>query len=327
MRIVVFGAGAVGGVIGGRLFQHAGGHGHDITLVARGAHYEAIRERGLTINDPDGSVTLGVPVVDHIDAVPLEAGDVVILAMKSQDTADALQALAAHAPDVAVACAQNGVENERQAQRLFRDVYGICVMLPASYLDPGIVDASGWPHNAILDVGRYPGGVDDRTTDLAAAFEASRLASTAEPAVMRLKYAKLLMNLVNPLDALLSDRDGIGPIYERARAEGEAVLAAAGIDYATKAEDDARRNGTMEMRPIAGRTRGGASTWQTLARGSRSTEVDWLNGEIVLLGRLHGVPTPVNAMLQTAARDAAANGRGPGAFTAGELEARLAPAG
>ena len=93
MRIVVFGAGAVGGVIGGRLFQHAGGHGHDVTLVARGAHYEAIRERGLTINDPDGSVTLRVPVVDHIDAVALEAGDVVILAMKSQDTADALQAL------------------------------------------------------------------------------------------------------------------------------------------------------------------------------------------------------------------------------------------
>ena len=327
MHIVVFGAGAVGGVIGGRLFQHSGDHGHDVTLVARGAHYEAIRDRGLTINDPESSVTLDVPVADGIDAVPLGAGDTVILAMKSQDTADALRALAAHAPEVAVACAQNGVQNEREALRLFADVYGICVMLPASYLDPGIVDASGWPHNAILDVGRYPGGVDERTTELAAAFEASAMASHAEPAVMRLKYTKLLMNLVNPLDALLSDRDGIGPIYARARAEGEAVLAAAGIEYTAKADDDARRNGTMEIRPIPGRARKGASTWQTLARGGRSTEVDWLNGEIVLLGRLHGVPTPVNAMLQAAAREAARDGRGPGSFTAGELEARLAPAG
>ena len=61
MRIVVFGAGAVGGVIGGRLFQYADRHGHDVVLVARGAHHDAIRDQGLTVHDPDATVVLPVP--------------------------------------------------------------------------------------------------------------------------------------------------------------------------------------------------------------------------------------------------------------------------
>ena len=322
MRIVVYGAGAVGGVIGGRLFQHRDAHGDDVTLVVRGAHHDAIRSHGLTLNDPDGSVTLPVPVVDRISAVPLGPGDTVILSMKTQDSAAALDALASHAPPgVAVACAQNGVENERLAARLFARVYAICVMLPAQLLESGVVDAAGSPHNAILDIGCYPTGLDDAARSLSAAFEASGLASRPDPAIMRSKYTKLLMNLQNPLDALVADRASWKDIYSRARAEAEACLAAAGIDYASDEEEQARRRGVMEMRRVPGRQRGGGSTWQTFVRGGRTTEVDWLNGEIVLLGRLHGVPTPVNAMLQTVARQAALDGRPARSFTAAELDA------
>jgi 2-dehydropantoate 2-reductase len=323
MRIVVYGAGAVGGVIGGRLFQHCDAHGHDVTLVARGAHYDALRSKGLTLNDPHGSVTLPVPVVDRITDVALAADDTVILSMKTQDTDAALEALVEHAPDVAVACAQNGVENERLATRRFARVCAICVMLPAQFLEPGVVDAAGSPHNAILDIGCYPGGVDETVRSLSAAFEASALASRPDDAVMRAKYTKLLMNLQNPLDALVGDRASVRGLYARARAEGEACLAAAGIEYASAEEERDRRRGVMEIRPVPGRDRGGGSTWQTLVRGARTTEVDWLNGEIVLLGRLHGVPTPVNAMLQAAARGAVAEGRVARSFTAAELEARL----
>jgi 2-dehydropantoate 2-reductase len=324
MRIVVFGAGAVGGVIGGRLFQFADRHGHDVTLVVRGAHFEAVRDRGLVINDPGGSVTLPVPAVDRIDAVPLEPGDVVVLAMKTQDTTGALEALRAHAPDgVVIACAQNGVENERLALRMFGDVYGICVMLPATLMEPGIVDASGLPHNAILDVGRYPTGVDATAEALARALEASGLSSKPSEDVMRFKYRKLMMNLANALDALVVAGDDSSPLYAQARAEAEACFAAAGIDAATDEEDRARRHGVMKIAPIDGRPRGGGSTWQSLARGATSTEVDWLNGEIVLLGRLHGVPTPVNAMLQAVSRKAAAAGTEPRSIPAADLLARL----
>ena len=322
MRIVIFGAGAVGGVIGGRLFQHRDQHGHDVTLVARGAHHDAIRARGLVLNDPDHSVTLPVPVVDRIDTVPLEQGDVVILTMKTQDTEDALAALAAHAPSVAVACAQNGVENERLAARLFADVYGICVMLPATFLDPGVVDATGYPRNAILDIGRYPTGVDATAEAVAAAFEASDLASRPDPAVMRLKYRKLIMNLGNPLDALVKEGEDTRGLYQQARAEAEACFVAAGITYASRDEDVTRRDGVMKIKPVPGRPRGG-STWQSLTRGAPVTEVDWLNGEIVLLGRQHGVPTPVNAMLQDATRQAALEQAGARTLTAHDLQSRL----
>jgi 2-dehydropantoate 2-reductase len=265
-----------------------------------------------------------VPVVDRIGAVALAPGDVVILAMKTQDTPGALADLVAHAPDgVAVACAQNGVENERLSARFFDDVYGIWVMLPATFLEPGVVDANGAPLNAILDIGRYPFGVDDTASAVAAALEASRLASLPQPAIMRLKYNKLLANLANVLDALVSDRDGIRSLHERAKAEALACFAAAGIDYASTEEDKARRTDVMSIKPIEGRKRGGGSTWQSFARGAGSTEVDWLNGEIVLLGRLHDVPTPVNAMLQRLAHSAIAEGRTPRSLPSAALEALL----
>ena len=76
MRFVVHGAGAIGGLIGGRLFES----GQDVLLIARGAHGTAIAERGLLIEDPDRAVTLPVPVVVRPSEVAFGPDDVVILA-------------------------------------------------------------------------------------------------------------------------------------------------------------------------------------------------------------------------------------------------------
>ena len=75
------------------------------------------------------------------------------------------------------------------------------------------------------------------------------------------------------------------------------------------------------MSPAAGARRGGGSSWQSLTRGTGSIEADYLNGEIVLLGREHGVPTPVNELLQRLANQFARERRAPGSITAGELAA------
>ena len=236
MRIVVFGAGAVGSVIGGRLHQS----GHDVVLVARAAHAQAINAHGLTLHDPVGTATIRVPAVERIDEVSLADGDVVILAMKTQGTEEALDALAAHAPTgITVACAQNGIENERLALRRFADVQGICVMLPAVFLEPGVVDTFGQPQNAILDLGRYPSGTNDASHALAAAFEASGLASWALDDVMRWKHTKLLANLRNVLDALVVEQrdDRTRDLGRAVRAEGDAVLAAAGLARASDEEE------------------------------------------------------------------------------------------
>jgi 2-dehydropantoate 2-reductase len=327
VRFVIYGAGAIGGAIGGCLFRS----GHDVTLIARGAHARALRDRGLTLRSAEGSDTLPVPVAGHPGEARLRDGDVVVLAMKSQDTAAAVEALAGCAPPgIAVACAQNGVENERIALRAFADVYGVNVYCPATHLEPGVVLAFSSPVTGILDVGRYPAGTDDTARAVAAALEASTFRSDARPDILRWKYNKLLLNLGNAVDAVCDarraegdDREAAAELVRLVRAEGEACLAAAGIDAATEHEFRERRGDLLAIRPIEGAPRSGSSSWQSLARGTGSIESDYLNGEVVLLGRLHGVATPANALLQRLAREVAAEGGKPGARRATDVLAGL----
>ncbi|MEO6122676.1 MAG: 2-dehydropantoate 2-reductase N-terminal domain-containing protein [Ilumatobacteraceae bacterium] len=322
--IVIFGAGGVGSVIGGRLHQHRDRHGHEIVMVARPTHAAAIRSDGLRLHSPAGVDVIAVPVVEHISEITLTDGDIVILTMKTQDTTIALDQLQHHTTaDIAVVCAQNGVENERLVLRRFARTYGICVILPALFLDPGVVDAFGAPHNAILDVGCYPTGADDTATALAVALTASDLVSDAVAEVMPIKYTKLLMNLANPIDALFEPSDASKQLGKLARTEAHAAFTAAGIVTSGGDVDAERRAGRMEVQPVAGRQRGGGSTWQGLARGATTTETDYLNGEIVLLGRLHRVPTPVNAALCSTMRWAAESGIAPRSLDANDLMARI----
>jgi 2-dehydropantoate 2-reductase len=319
VRFIVYGAGAIGGTIGGRLHQH----GHDVILIARGRHFEALRDTGLVLHSPDGTADLAIPVVDDPSEIAFGTGDVVILAMKTQDTAAALARLSLSAPPgIAVVCAQNGVENERLALRCFPNVYGMYVVLAASHLEPGVVEASSSPITGVLDVGRYPMGTDEVAEEVAAALERSTFDARADPAIMRWKYAKLLSNLANALEAACGPEATGDELVRRVRAEGRACLAAAGVTVASGEEQRARRV-MLNIRPIEGRKRPGGSSWQSLARQSGTIEADWLNGEIVLLGRLHGVDTPLNALLQRTANLMAATGRPPASMPLGELLASL----
>ena len=310
-RWIVIGAGAVGGTIGGRLHQG----GAEVVLVARGAHGEAIRSEGLLLRDPDGEARLAVACVAAPGEVDWRPGDVAVVATKTQDAAAVLDAVAAASSDVPVVCATNGIEAERLALRRLPAVHGMCVMLPAAHLEPGVVEASSAPCSGILDVGLALGGHDEVDADLAAALAAGGFVADPEPEVMRRKRAKLLLNLANVLDAACGPDPDILPIATSARAEGVATFEAAGLAYASEDEDRARRGDHLRMRPIDGRRRGGGSTWQSLARGAGTTEADYLNGEIVLLGRQHGVPTPVNLGLQYLARHLASTGAAPGSMS------------
>jgi 2-dehydropantoate 2-reductase len=92
-------------------------------------------------------------------------------------------------------------------------------------------------------------------------------------------------------------------------------LWAAGIDVASQDEDVARRGDLLDLHAVGGHERAGGSSWQSLQRGVGSVESDYLNGEIVLLGRRHGVPTPVNALLQELAWDRALSRGSPGGLS------------
>jgi 2-dehydropantoate 2-reductase len=319
MRFVVVGAGAIGGAVGARLFQK----GYDVTLVARGAHGKALRTHGLKLESPDETVTLQIPA--HADPSRLTwTGDtVVLLAVKGQHTDEALTQLAAAPADTPVVCMQNGVENERRALRYFPNTYGMCVMCPASQLRPGVVQVHSAPITGLMDLGRYPQGLDDTGQAIADAIDTTTFQSVARPDIMRWKYRKLLMNLANAVEALCGPEGRFSPLAKEAQREGKAALAAAGIDVASAEEDRARRADHLQMRnTTTGEWRGGSS-WQSLARGAGSIEAPFLNGEIVLLGALHGVPAPVNALLERLAVQAAAEGAAPGAWKIEELS-RLA---
>jgi len=321
VRFVVHGAGAIGGVVGGLLAEH----GSDVVLIARGEHGAAIARDGLTIENPDGRHTIRFDVVGHPSELAFGDDDVVLLGMKSQDTLDAVDALALTAPaETPIVCLQNGVENERVALRRFENVYGVCVMCPTGHLEPGVVQAFSSPIAGILDVGRFPSGIDALAESLADAFERSTFASIARSNIMRWKYSKLLSNLGNALEAACGPAARSGRIAEILVAEGVACLRAAGIDFASEAEDAERRGDLLTLRPVGGERRGGGSTWQSLARGAGSVESDYLNGEIVLLGRQHGVPTPANALLQHVATELAVRHAPAGSMTEADLLARLA---
>jgi 2-dehydropantoate 2-reductase len=316
MRWIVVGAGAVGGVVGGLLANA----GDEVTLVARGDHREAIAADGLRVRTPSHDVTVRCPVTESIAAIRIGRGDVVLLAVKSQDSEAALRELAACAdPGAVIVCLQNGLENERVAARRFADVLSVPVMLPSTIVEPGMVAAWGAPHPAVLDVGRYPDApVDDLVRSVANGFVAAGMLSTARPDIARWKRRKLLMNVANSVQALVGLNTG-QQLVELATAEAEACFAAAGLAVATVEEDIANRDGRMEVVDIPGLQRGGGSSWQSLVRGTGSIEADYLNGEVCLLGRLHGVATPVNALLQRRANAAAAAGLEPGSTTEAEL--------
>ncbi|GAA0903518.1 ketopantoate reductase family protein [Pseudonocardia zijingensis] len=316
MRYVVIGAGAIGGTIGGRLAEA----GSEVVLVARGAHLAALRESGLRLDDPERSRTLRLPAAGGVDEVDWRPGDVALLCTKTQDTEALLDALRAVAPDVPVVCAQNGVANERFAAARFAQVQAMCVMLPAEHLTPGRVVAYSAPVPGGLDVGRYPDGVDELSERIAADLAAAGFSSLADPVVMQAKYRKLLLNLANAAEAACGPQSpGLAELAAAAREEGERCLAAAGIAVLSVEQERARRNGLINERPVDGASRGGGSTWQSLRRATGSVEAAYLNGEIVDLGRRHGVPTPVNSLLLETVTRMADGAEPPGIRDAREL--------
>jgi 2-dehydropantoate 2-reductase len=314
MSFVVFGAGAIGGVVGARLRQG----GHRVTLVARGAHHEAIRTRGLTLEEPDDRTVLAIDVADSPAGVDWSGNEVVLLTTKSQGTGGALQALRAIAPPATpIVCMQNGVENERQALRLFENVYGAVVMVPAAHIEPGVVEAHATKLTGIIDVGRYPDGADEGCEEIVEALESSRFSSRASRDVMRAKHAKLLLNLANAVAAISKPGPDADRLVAIAQEEGRAALRAAGIAF----EDDDVSDvaGRWERLGVRTSRRSGSSTWQSLQRRTGEVESDYLNGEIVLLGRLHGVLTPINEALARLADRVARDRGGPQTLDAGDI--------
>ena len=320
MRFIVYGVGAIGGTFAAALTKA----GYDVVGIARGKMLEALQRDGLIFRTTTGSEQIRFPVVATPAEIDFQPDDVVLLTMKSQDTADALTALRdAGLGNQPVVCAQNGVNNERLALRFFANVYAMTVMMPSDYVTPGEVICYGTPKLGLADLGRYPQGLDDHVAAIATALDSAGFAAFPLEHVMRSKYGKLRENLGNVVEAALGHGSRSGALMDAIQAEAAEVYKAAGIDWVAIGGADPRRKGLMEAGAVDGVTRTGGSSVQSLKRGTGTIETDYLNGEIALLGRLHGVATPLNAGLVAIGHELVAKGAKPGSMTEAELRVRL----
>ncbi len=304
MRIIIFGVGAVGGVVAAAL----GLSGQQVLGIARGERLTAIRDRGLLLRGHAGEERVRLDMVGLASEITPRPEDVILLSTKTQHTGSALEDLrGAGFTDQPLFCMQNGVENERLALRVFPNVHAINVMMPAEYMQADEAICFGRPNMGVFDIGRFPGGCDAADEALAEALTEARIKSFATETVMENKYGKLIVNLGNIVEALLG-RGVQSPIPAALRAEGMEVLERSGVLMQDMGAGDPRRGTLLSIEPVAGVDRLGNSTTQSLLKGAGSVETDFLNGEIALIARMSGGEAPLNARISALAARIAREG-------------------
>lgn len=318
MKYVFYGAGAIGGSIAARLILQ----GHQVTLIARGAHYDQISKSGLHYQSPSDDTQLDCTCVKHPAEINWQPDHVIFLTMKSQDSHAALTELSRTAPvETPVVCCQNGVSNEASALRFFKNVYAMVVVLPATHLSAGSVIHTAEQPGGLLDIGRFPAGIDATCTQIAHDLESSGFQCTPDRQVMRWKYAKLLLNLGNALQVLLGLEQHYGDLPKQLKLEALACFEVAGIKSASRQE--AKNHFQAVTNNPSQIARGGGSTWQGVIRGNESVETPFLNGEVSYLGRIHGIATPANDTITALVLAMLKENRPAGSFSRGDIETAI----
>jgi len=289
MRIVFFGAGAVGGYFGAKLAYA----GNDVALVARGKHLEAILKNGLEIRSVDGDFT----VHPQASADPAELGeaDLVVLAVKSQDTPAALQQMRPIiGPETSILTLQNGVENEEMIAAAYGEER---VLGGVAYIGSRLESLGVIVHRSLgrITLGRWPSGDDEDTREITALFEAAGIPTKQADDIRAAKWRKLVWNAsFNPVSVLirtdsatLATDPHVKQVVASIMNEVIAVAAAFGIHI-----DPSIVERSIEM--TTGSAGVNTSMLQDFEKG-KPLELDALLGVVVRKGRELDVPVPVSS--------------------------------
>jgi 2-dehydropantoate 2-reductase len=285
MKVAVVGAGAVGCYYGGMLARA----GHDVTLIGRPRHVEAIERQGLRLETQTFDERIRVSASSEGSAV--QSAQLVLLCVKSTDTESAAAAIKPHlAPDALVLSLQNGVENaDRLRAILPQDVLAAVVYIGTEMAGPGHVRHHG-RGELIIERSRA-------SDELAQALIAAGVPTDISDNVRGALWAKLILNCAyNALSAITQL-----PYGRLVKGAGITAVMRDVVDecLAVAKADDVTIPGDVDaaIRKIAETVPGQySSTAQDLARGKPS-EIDHLNGVIVRRGEALGVATPVNRLL------------------------------
>ena len=284
-KVAVMGAGAVGCYYGGMLARA----GHEVTLIGRAQHVEAVRRTGLRLQT--GAFDASVPMQASEEASGVRGAKLVLFSVKSPDTERAGASLEPHLdPDAVILTLQNGVDNaERLSAAIGRDVVPAVVYVATEMAGPGHVRHHGRGELVI--------GASAASSRIAAAFGAAGVPVDISDNVNGALWAKLIVNCAyNALSAItqlpygrLVQGEGIPAVMRAVVDECLAVARAAGVDV----PGDMHQAVPRIAETMPGQS---SSTAQDLSRG-KPTEIDHLNGVVVRKGQALGVATPANALL------------------------------
>ncbi|AUG55156.1 ketopantoate reductase family protein [Thalassospira marina] len=287
MKIAVMGAGAVGCYYGARLAQH----GHDVVLIGRPQHVQAINKNGLVFES--AGTVLNIALSASIDPTAVAGADIVLFCVKSTDTQSAGEAMAPHlSPDAIVLSLQNGVDN---AERL-GTVIGRNVLPAVVYVAVGMAGAGHVAHFGRGELVIGPGAQSEKVASIlrpaAIPVDISENAAGALWAKMILNCAYNALSAVSRLPyGELAKGEGVMTVIENVVAECLAVANA--INVVVPGDVQAAVAGIIKTMPAQY-----SSTAQDLMRGKPS-EIDYLNGYIVRKGGALGIATPANQVLYT----------------------------
>ncbi|MBX3644040.1 MAG: 2-dehydropantoate 2-reductase [Rubrivivax sp.] len=296
-RIGVMGAGAVGSFYGAMLARA----GHEVTLVGRPAHVQAIQRDGLKLEM--GRTTHTVVLQASSDPAALRGAELVLCCVKSGDSEAAARQMAPHVDAATwVMSLQNGVDNaETLARHLACRVIATVVYVAVALGGPGVVRHFG---RGDLAVGAMPGGTQSSVPEwptlqaLVDLFAGAQVPVRIVPDVAVELWTKLLVNCAyNAISALaqmpyarLAAQPQIVEVQERVVQEVIAVAAASGVTLPPQASREAVAKIALAMPQQL------SSTAQDMAR-RKPSEIDHLNGFVARRGHALGVATPVNQAL------------------------------
>lgn len=293
MKIAVMGAGGIGGCYGGLLAQA----GNDVTLIARGAHLAAIKEKGLQLIQPEGDFTVAVAATN--DPSQVGSVDLVIFSVKAHQNSKAVPLIEPLiGEDTTILTIQNGVES---ADELGQD-YGAERVLPGSaYLlsnitSPGVIkQLSLVPRVAF---GESNGDRSQRAVAIRDSFCEANIEAELSDDISKALWSKLLYN--SPANGMasaarLSPRDLIeypqgAAMFRSAIQEVANVGTAYGIPFG---QDDVQ--GAMDL--ITARPMGARGSMQADLEAGRPLELEAIVGSVGRIGRKVNVPTPIFDML------------------------------
>jgi 2-dehydropantoate 2-reductase len=283
VTIVVLGGGAIGSLYAAKLAAR-----HDVTLVARAAHVDAIARDGLRVTGRE-DFTCRLRAVASLEAIAPDT--LVLLTTKVNDNRRAAEAIAPHVrADTIILCVQNGLGGEdvvRAALGGRGEVLRAVTHFGAIFREPGVIDykVAGY---TLVEAG-------PRSDRVAAVLSGSGLDGRVSPDIKADVWRKLIFNcVINPITAMTGLEVGsiadprLDPLKRLVVDECLAVARADGVVFDT--------DFIQAIAEIFGPSRNIASMRQDLARG-RPTEIDFMNGAVVSLGRRLGIDCPVNAAL------------------------------